>query len=83
MYNKIIILAAVGGISIATDASALPLVRFRATTASLKLVGRKRIRVRQSVPWLLASKAVASICTTAICTIQQRVVTMIAIVAGG
>jgi hypothetical protein len=29
MYNKIIILAAVGGISIATDASALPLSPFQ------------------------------------------------------
>jgi hypothetical protein len=75
MNNKIIILAAVGGISVATGASALPLSSFQ----SDKLVGRKRIRVT----WLLASKAVASICTMAICTIQQRVATMIAIVAGG
>ena len=64
---------------LASSASAGPLVRFGATTASLKLVGWKRIRVT----WLLASKVVASICTTAICMIPQRVATMIAIVAGG
>jgi hypothetical protein len=36
MYNKIIILAAVGGISIATDASALPLSPFQSNNGDIE-----------------------------------------------